>query len=205
MSIPSRDIRLRPETLALLALVSVQPGDLLYVDEFPFDTLGAAFSNCALHLVDHNLLSTAFPAFPGDVVEIVDHHIDQHAYESTVAHRVVSYDEVAQRGGTGSCCTLIAQEYFAHELVSHRRDHMIHLFSEIGFRPQEVDSDVATLLTGVILMDTVNMDPKMQKDSPLDAHALEVLLPRVLLPRQVPLSTNIPRLSLSFPLPFFLH
>ena len=93
------------------------------------------------------------------VVEIVDHHLDVGGH-STVsgAQRNIAFDSEAKKALVGSACTLVAEA-----LVSNA--------------PGLVDSTLATLLGGVILIDTLNMDPAAAKGTARDGAALESLEP----------------------------
>lgn len=117
MSIPRSDIHLRPETLRLLQSAGVDPANLIFLDELNFTDLGAAFDSASLHLLDHNAKAASLPPFPGDVVDIVDHHSDQNEHTATAQHRVIAFDEQSQKSTAGSCCTLVAEEYSSRGVV----------------------------------------------------------------------------------------
>ena len=77
------------------------------------------------------------------VVEIVDHHLDMGGHAAVIgAQRNVAFDAETKKALVGSACTLVA-EVLSPEL--------------------RADATLATLLGGVILIDTLNMDPAAAK------------------------------------------
>lgn len=170
LSIPASDLPLRPETQLLLALAGVPEDALLFVDSGGLaDLLSVqADPTCELQLtlLDHNLLSARLAGLAPAVVEIVDHHVDHGAYGDQVPAGRRHVAATADGPLVGSACTVVAELLFGDAAAA------------------EPDPAVATLLTGVILIDTVNMDPSVNKGTPRDAEMLERLRPH--LPPTVP-------------------
>lgn len=81
------------------------------------------------------------------------------AQDVTGRARNVSFDESLGRG-VGSTCTLVAEAFLADA-------------------PSFLHADVALMLLGVILVDTLNLDPTMNKTTPRDEAAVSALLPVV--------------------------
>lgn len=152
------DMSLRRETVHLLGLCGVEHGGLVFLDDAGTGEILARAERVVL--VDHNQAVGPVASLGDRVAEIVDHHKDSEAH----GHVVGDLRKVAFQGGkatAGSCCTLVAEAYLAsdagRELLA--RD----------------DGAVARALLGVILVDTVNLDPKAQKATDRDTHAVEVL------------------------------
>jgi exopolyphosphatase len=148
-SVPKADLILRRDVEVLLQRVGIELNDLLCIDEFPLDQIST------INLVDHNILALPLSFLGGKVSEIVDHHQDMNRYPE------VNGDarECAFEGNTatvGSCCTLIAERYMSQN-------------------PSILNDEVATLLMGVITLDTGNMSPVVAKGTGRDQNMLDVL------------------------------
>ena len=165
VSMKRADWSMRPETHQLMAEAGLDSrvcsGErLVFTDDaadgelFASKTLAtlAARDQLRIVLTDHNRSDCAALApHTAHVAAIVDHHEDLGAHAAVKGGaRVVSFDptEGVQRG-VGSACTLIAQ------LIAAQPGGAVLLSAHGG--------QLATLLTGVVLLDTVNMDPKMGK------------------------------------------
>jgi exopolyphosphatase len=177
VSMKRADWSMRPETHQLMAEAGLDSrvcsGErLVFTDDaadgelFASKTLAtlAARDQLRIVLTDHNRSDCAALApHTAHVAAIVDHHEDLGAHAAVKGGaRVVSFDptEGVQRG-VGSACTLIAQ------LIAAQPGGAVLLSAHGG--------QLATLLTGVVLLDTVNMDPKMGKATAEDIAALGVL------------------------------
>jgi exopolyphosphatase len=179
-----RDLPLRCETMKLLEAAGLPSDVLTCIDEF--DPVAASQTVTSEYfrvtLVDHNALAPHLKPASRNVVEIVDHHRDMGLHPVRwmfVAIRLllvflfglsegcgqdvagparnVSFDESLGRG-VGSTCTLVAEAFLTHA-------------------PACLHPDVAFMLLGVILVDTLNLDPAMNKTTPRDESAVSALLP----------------------------
>jgi len=101
-----------------------------------------------LVLVDHNKLSPALEKYNTNVSGVLDHHIDEGLYEDA-APRVIEL--------VGSTTTLIAAK-----------------FNKAGIA---IEEDVALLLAGTILLDTVNLDPAAGRVTDTDEEVAAKILP----------------------------
>ncbi|KAK8804728.1 hypothetical protein JH06_3072 [Blastocystis sp. subtype 4] len=136
-------MRLRNEISELFRLAGIDHSSLLTVGECVSE-LKLARERVSLHLVDHNTLSPEFCGFEDRVVEIIDHRKDEGRYPHvTGSMRTISYDPTIERG-VGSCCTLIAEK-----------------LRQCSVTPQH--PVLASLLEGVILLDTLNLSPTVNK------------------------------------------
>jgi len=158
-SISRSNIHFRREVDVLLKSIDLELDDLLCVDEVP---LSRIYDNNKLSLVltDHNKLSSGLSSFGSSVIEIIDHHVDSNQYswvDGSLRH--IAYDSVNSKALVGSSCTLIAERYF------QAIDCDIILIS----------ADIATLLMGVISLDTINMDPQAGIGTGRDSSALSRL------------------------------
>ena len=144
----------RPETTFLLNLAGVSQDSLICIDD-PLVPLKAD-----LTLVDHNRLNLrSFPEnLEWSVVEIVDHHLDEGAYMDTVSgsNRTIAFD--GDQATVASCTTLIG-ERFLRQFNAERK----------------IPSSFATLIYGVILLDSVNMSEQAGKGTARDQTVLNAL------------------------------
>ncbi len=108
-----------------------------------------------LILVDHNKLGPALEQYNENVSAVLDHHNDEGMYKEA-APRIVEL--------VGSTTTLVAME-----------------FDKAGITLEE---NVATLLGGTILLDTVNLDPAAGRVTDADDEVAAKILPLCLLSRQ---------------------
>ncbi len=112
-------------------------------------------SHADLALVDHNKLRTDFQKYSNKVVCILDHHKDEGLYKNAVPRIVRTI---------GSTATLVAME-----------------FSKFGV---PLGQDLAILLGGVILLDTVNLSTAAGKVTNADREVAAKILPLCPIPRQ---------------------
>ncbi|CAK4622179.1 unnamed protein product [Aphanomyces euteiches] len=164
MSVNRNQFRLRCETKALFDAAHIDMDALVFQDEIDLAAVHTAHQ-LELTLTDHNKLKRAYIPLGQAVKSIHDHHEDLGAH----AHVTGDDRNIAfvrnERGGevlAGSCCTLIAEQVAKAGPVS----------------PLE-----ATLLLAVILLDNMNMDPKMKKGTPRDFAMVELLEPLSLVDR----------------------
>ena len=150
--IPSEDAILRRDIELLLQKVDLSMRDLIYLNDCRFEKIKEC--GCLkVTLVDHNLLSRTLSVLDDYVDEIVDHHQDSGSYANVVGmNREIAFDEACKKATVGSTCTLVAERFFLQP----------HLLTE----------DIATLLMGVIALDTQNMSAEAGKGTERDALAL---------------------------------
>lgn len=148
---PRADLHLRPENLHALELAGFDSTDnsLLCADDIPYTS---PFPSTKFALVDHNRLLSRFTQDNPEakVVAIIDHHDDEGFHKDTADPRLV-------RVPTGSCASLVAR----------------HIQSCL---PEQLPSELATLLLCSILIDTGGLKPggKAEDD---DRAAASFLLP----------------------------
>jgi len=132
----------------------------------------------SITLTDHNTLAHKWgedggaAALGQAVVAIVDHHEDkgEHAHVSSSA-RNIAFDASSGLEEAGSCCTLVAEMLLAR----HSTSMGTAAADGDGGGAASLPEDVALLLSGVILLDTCNMDATVGKGRPRDAAALDAL------------------------------
>lgn len=154
ISIPRADLNLRTETALLLELVGIQTDKLHYIDD---DEVWRSVTE--LTLVDHNRLTpeTLSNDDAIQVVEILDHHQDEGSHENVQGDlRNVAF--VENKALVASTCTLVAERLF-----------------QSNTKPP-YDAQLSLALLGVILLDTVNMEPQAGKGTPRDQAAIDTLL-----------------------------
>jgi len=106
-------------------------------------------------LVDHNKLAGDLKKFDSKVVSILDHHRDEDLYK-TASPRVIEQ--------VGSTTSLVAHEFFTSGI--------------------EMSRDVAVLLGGTILLDTVNLADDAGRVTEFDKEIAARVLPLCPLPQQ---------------------
>ncbi len=108
-----------------------------------------------LVLVDHNALAPALEKFSDKVVGILDHHHDEGLFPEANP-RIIQ--------PTGSATSIVAKEFLDQDVTISR--------------------EVAILLFGTILLDTVNLDDSAGRVTDADKEIAEKLQPLCPLPRQ---------------------
>lgn len=155
----------RPEVELLLELAGIVNAStkLLYIEDL-IDILQNSDSTeddvrRRLTLVDHNTINDSLHNFRHmfDVVEIVDHHIDEKRYTETCSgkQRTIAFE--SGKALVASTTTLVAEE-----LLSDQSDAPL--------------PSIATLLLGVILLDSHNLDESIGKVTYRDRDAVSNLL-----------------------------
>jgi len=156
LMLTSEDLRLRRETELLL-----QQGAQLGLDELILfeECVSSHASFTSLVLCDHNELRCKKLPAEAVVEEIIDHHTDTKKHlDVPLNKRNIAFDESSQRALAGSCCSLVAE-----------------LFAQDQVFGSELDASIASLLLGVITLDTLNMDEAAGKGTERDVGALEYL------------------------------
>ncbi|XP_078576393.1 uncharacterized protein LOC144862024 isoform X3 [Branchiostoma floridae x Branchiostoma japonicum] len=144
LNIPRADLPLRTEITFFLAQQEIPTDSLTFRDDINLTALHSQ-DKLSLTLVDHNVIRA-----PGDqalesvVVEVIDHHKDERP-ESDVCEKTVEM--------VGSCTTLVAEKILEKDATV-------------------MDKQLATLLIGTILVDTVNRSVEAQKVTPKDEDIL---------------------------------
>ncbi len=118
--------------------------------------LDKLMDQACLVLVDHNKLTGDLEKFNSKVVAILDHHNDEGLYATTADLRIVE--------PVGSTSSLVALEFFKSGI--------------------EMKRDVAVLLGGTILLDTVNLADDAGRVTGTDKEMAARVLPLCPLPQQ---------------------
>lgn len=160
LPISRAELRLRCDVMALFQALEVDVEALVFVDEFPWVHSRVRARHVALlaTLVDHNALNNKRVASPPEVVEILDHHMDMRAH--LAAEREVAFQD--GQALVASTCTIVAERMLDELLVE---------------APMEVKALPATLLLGVIALDSVDFDPRAKKVTPRDVAVADRLEP----------------------------
>ena len=160
----------------------VPPSDVDVVAAVEDDATAIAVPPLSLILVDHNRLRSSYGHLSGDVVEILDHHADEMHHLDTVK---VDSDarNVAYENGTAlvaSTCTLVVERMLRDmsmtTTTTTTRTLTTPMTSLSPPSSQSIDPRLALLLLGVILLDTVNMNPVAGKGTSRDEYAMRMLL-----------------------------
>ena len=157
-SISRSNLHFRRELDVLLKTIDLELNDLLCIDEVPLSGIHDS-NKLSLVLTDHNKLSSTLSPFSSSVIEIVDHHVDSNQYSWVRGiSRDIAFDSINSKALVGSTCTLIAERYF-----------------QLSDCDSALSAEIATLLMGVISLDTINMDPQAGIGTPRDSSALSRL------------------------------
>jgi inorganic pyrophosphatase/exopolyphosphatase len=163
VSISRKEIHLRRDVELLLNEVGLQLSDLICVDECNIANLTTE-SRLDLILVDLNVLGHELSKKIGSdldvnaiVKEVLDHHEDSGAYLQASV-REIAFDSERKIPEVASTCTIVAEKYLETDSV------------------KALTEDIATLLVGVIALDSLNMNPSQRRGTPRDQRALDSLL-----------------------------
>ncbi|KAL7542746.1 hypothetical protein ACHAXR_012050 [Thalassiosira sp. AJA248-18] len=153
----------RPDVNLLFRLAGIDDSSskLLFIDdlnELLEDDEKEGFPSPTLSLVDHNTLNKSLQHYSENLIvtEIVDHHKDKQQYKRSCAgkHRNIAYDH--GRALVASTTTLVAE----------RLQGVLFPYPP----------SIGTLLLGVILLDSVNLDESIGKVTQRDRDAVSNLL-----------------------------
>lgn len=151
VSISQNDLKTqRPETMLLLRMAGVETSNLWFVDQIENLLQPETLS---VTLVDHNRLDTPqLEQCAYFVRAIYDHHMDEGYHKESAALRNIAFGDDG-KATVASTCTLMVE------------------------RMEETwPADLALLLLGVILIDSVNMSPEAGKVTQRDEAAVQKLL-----------------------------
>lgn len=151
VNIPQEDFRLNREVEYWLAQLGIAQEDLLFIDTLDLRELQKQGFPIQMTLVDHNQLVQHQKDLKPMVVEIIDHHEDKGEYDKNVNAQIVS---------VGSTSTLIAERII-------RGTYLLQIVPEL-----------AQLLIGAIILDTVNLDEQKERVTERDRLVAEKLLSR---------------------------
>ena len=193
VSIPRSDMKLRRDVMLLLELAGVNDDTLLYMDDDivtstlllppPSSSTSKSTTSSAsavagiettITLVDHNRITSQYTHLSNKVIEIIDHHEDEHYH----LHKNVTIEsgkrDVAYENGmasVASTCTLIVERLFASSLSATTAATTATTTSA-----GKIDGSLGILLLGVILLDSINMLPAAGKGTLRDERAIQLLL-----------------------------
>lgn len=157
-NIPAADINLRPEFLALLPKVNLEPSHLITLDDLASTSDLKTIlppENTHWVLVDHNALQGVLGALYGQrLIGVIDHHDE----ENKVPRQ--THDEPRIIEKSGSCTSLV---------IEYLRDQWRSLEPS-----SELDAEVAMLGMASVLIDTVNLSDK-SKTTAHDTSAVQYL------------------------------
>jgi exopolyphosphatase len=149
INIPKNDLELRKDASFLLEFTGVSGNELVFIDEVNLDQfISDSLSLTDFHviLVDHNHLAESQSVLAPHVIGIFDHHLDEGDFD----FRSLEYYQIK---AVGSCASLIAL------LMKNDQKHSL------------MNRNIATLMMGVILLDTVNFNPVERKTTEADLFA----------------------------------
>eukprot|EP01041_Mallomonas_annulata_P008412 gene8412-17333_t len=154
--IPKKDMNLRRDVAILFDMAGMDASEVICIDEIPLTTYSSN-KDLTISLVDHNVISHSLSEYGSKVNEIIDHHVDMDEYAWVVdSRRNIAFDPIKGFPTAGSTCTLITEAYMKEN-------------------PKLIDIHIATLLLGVILLDTLNMIPSFERGTNRDLQAIQTL------------------------------
>lgn len=161
----------RPETLLLLNWVGVAPDTLVDVTDVQREP--HRFQHANVTLVDHNRLN--HPALEESslnwtVTGILDHHYDEGLYTDSAVTPLREIAFADNKATVASTTTLVAEQWLQYK---QRQPSSSSSTQSSVFN---LDSDVALLLLGTLLLDSVNMSPAAGKGTARDQAVIEALL-----------------------------
>ncbi|MEE6491550.1 hypothetical protein FKM82_016262 [Ascaphus truei] len=146
LNIPRKDFPLRTESTFFLKENCISEEYITFRDDFDIQNLYES-GQLVLTLVDHNVLPRADAYMEDVVTEVIDHRLLER--ETALNCKITS--ELV-----GSCTTLVAEKIFRGA-------------------PHILDSQLASLLHGTIVLDCVNMAPEAGKVTPKDTEYVTML------------------------------
>jgi exopolyphosphatase len=160
-------IQERPETNLLFQLAGIKDNvaeKLLFIEDLQEilekNAKGGLCPGPSVSLVDHNTLNDSLLRFQDDLIvtEILDHHEDEHKYEETCFgdRRIIAFDDGHVL--VASTTTLVAERLRLQKF------------------PHPYPASIGTLLLGVILLDSINLDESIGKVTERDRVAVDDLL-----------------------------
>jgi len=160
ISIPKEDIALRRDATLLLECCQISIDKLLYLDP-PTITSISTSEDLNMLLTDHNAIRQELQNFSQNVTMILDHHQDEHQHKhlSLPSNRIIAFHN--GKALVGSTCTLIVEQ-----MREMRKNH--HTFT--------LNWEIAIMLLGTILVDTVNQSQTAGKVTDRDRKVIQYLL-----------------------------
>ncbi|CAO3686311.1 unnamed protein product [Umbelopsis ramanniana] len=154
------DLALRPEAGFVLSKSSIDPQLLCYSDTIDLSVLSDVFQQIQLILVDHNKLGNPFSLdqkkWSPLVSGIIDHHVDEHMYDSKLFRTIKS---------SGSCSSLVALHH--KDVLQESKDEQLEPLAKLALAP--------------ILVDSVNLQPQFNRTTDDDVEAANLLKQHVTL------------------------
>lgn len=170
IGVPRADWELRPETQYLFdERLGFSAEHVWFSDDLARILPSSDQTSAALQivLVDHNSMCQEMSALLApNVTEILDHHVDEGRYSSTVE------PDKRRIAIVGSCTTLVTEKIVS----SGYKDDLLALPHAAQLR---------TLLLAPILIDTAFFDPAVQTGTPLDRDMSDLLIEGLFSPDEV--------------------
>lgn len=133
IKVPKADLALRPELEYVMGLINLDHQKLVCIDELALDP------HASIVLVDHNHLTPPLMHYDNQVVGVLDHHVDEHLYQSAPLRRVEM---------VGSCVTLVLDHFPDHVWANNK--------------------EIAQIALAPLLVDTVNLKWELGRTTELD-------------------------------------
>ncbi|XP_076311549.1 exopolyphosphatase PRUNE1-like isoform X1 [Tachypleus tridentatus] len=140
LNVLRKDFHLRTEVNFFLKDANISPDLLIFKDEIDLEKLKKD-NKLILTLVDHNILTLEQQLLEDAVVRVIDHHKPESGDRGKRCDTTIEM--------VGSCCTLVAEKLF-------------------NTNPDIMDKQVAMLLYGTILLDTVCLSEEAKRTTSKD-------------------------------------
>ena len=169
-NIPSADIRLRPDFLALLPHIGIEESNVITLDNLPLSNLRESLrpEHTKWILVDHNALQGQLgEVYSSRLAGVIDHHAEEHAVpqDTSPEPRIIEK--------AGSCASLVTAYCRAawDVATAQAKDHRGSTENAI---PPSSSAQAAKLALAAVLMDTTNLT-SAAKVTEHDTQAVEYL------------------------------
>ncbi|GFW49513.1 exopolyphosphatase PRUNE1 [Trichonephila clavipes] len=147
LNVKRKELAVRTEVVFFLEETSINISDVICIDEIDLKALHEK-GKLSVVLVDHNTLSTEQSYLDSRVVQIIDHH------------EIDNPDKIKKLNSkiepVGSCCTLVTDEI-------------------LNSNPAIIDPQIAMLLYGTIVLDTICLNETAQRVTEKDRKIVEKL------------------------------
>lgn len=147
LNVKRKELPIRSEVVYFLEETSIQTSDLICIDEIDLQALDES-GKLSIVLVDHNSLSIEQKYLENRITQIVDHHAIE---DPELINKLKTKIEPV-----GSCCTLVAEEIFKSN-------------------QSVMDAQVAMLLYGTILLDTICLKESAKRTTEKDKEIVSKL------------------------------
>ncbi|UXI16122.1 testis-expressed sequence 2 protein-like [Sarcoptes scabiei] len=168
LSIDRQNLHLRSEiTFWFEKVLQFETDWFICLDDLDFDAINSFKAEVFVSLVDHNENKTIENIFKNAKWdEIIDHH-RKLSHDTTKFHELFDQSKIQIDENAGSCSSLVALRFFKAKLTQHR--------FKTSMDQESCDSQIALILYGPILLDTICFSNSAKRFNSSDNEAINKL------------------------------